>query len=113
MIKRGDVYWVNLEPVMGSEQGKVRPCVVVQNDLGNQHSPITIVAAITTKTNREFPFTVRISPGDGGLTEESLVLCHHLRSISIQERIKEKMGRFKPETMRRVDEALKTSLGLN
>ncbi len=111
-IKRGDVLFVDLEPVKGSEQGKTRPCLVIQNDVGNQVSPITIVASITSKTEREYPFTVQVLKGDGGLPKDSTILCNQLRTVSINERVIKKIGSLKPETMKKVDEALKTSLSL-
>ncbi len=112
IIKRGDVVLTDLEPVKGSEQGKTRPCLVIQNDLGNRASPTTIVAAITSKTEKEYPFTVFVQKGDGNLSEDSLVLCNHLRTISIEHRIAKKIGTLSPSAMRKVDEALKTSLAL-
>lgn len=112
-IKRGDIVLTNLEPVAGSEQGKTRPCLVVQNDLGNQASSTTIVAAITSKTEKEYPFTVSVQKGDGNLLQDSLVLCNQIRTVSIDHRIIKKLGSLKPSTMKRVDEALKTSLALD
>ncbi|PIN85477.1 MAG: PemK family transcriptional regulator [Candidatus Diapherotrites archaeon CG11_big_fil_rev_8_21_14_0_20_37_9] len=112
IIKRGDVVLTNLEPVKGSEQGKTRPCLIIQNDIGNKISPITIVAAITSKTEKEYPFTTYIKKGDGNLLKDSLVLCNHIRSISIKDRALKKIGTLKPNTMKKIDEALKTSLGL-
>ena len=87
IIKRGDVVLADFEPVKGSEQGKIRPCLVIQNDLGNLASPTTIVAAITSNTEKEFPFTVFVQAGDGGLQRQGLILCNHIRSISINDRI--------------------------
>ena len=112
IIKRGDVVLADFEPVKGSEQGKIRPCLVIQNDLGNLASPTTIVAAITSNTEKEFPFTVFVQAGDGGLQRQGLILCNHIRSISINDRIIKKIGALKPGLMKKVDEALKTSLGL-
>jgi len=112
IIERGDVVLTNLEPVKGSEQGRTRPCLVIQNNIGNKVSPITIVAAITSKTEKEYPFTVFVQKGNGNLPKNSLVLCNHLRSISIKDRISKKLGTMKASTMKKVDEALKTSLGL-
>ena len=112
IIKRGDVVLTELEPVKGHEQGKTRPCLVIQNDFGNTASPITIVAAITSKTEKEYPFTVLVQKSDGNLPKDSLVLCNQIRSISIKDRIKKKIGTLKPSTMKKVDNALKTSLAL-
>jgi len=112
IIKRGDIVLTDLEPVKGSEQGKTRPCLVIQNDFGNKVSPITIVAAITSKTQKEYPFTVFVQKGEGNLPLNSLVMCNHIRSVSTKDRVKKKIGAFKPSTMKKVDEALKTSLAL-
>ncbi len=112
IIKRGDIVLTDLEPVKGSEQGKTRPCLVVQNDLGNKASPITIVAAITSKTQKEYPFTVFVQKGEGNLPLDGLVLCNHIRSISVEDRVIKKIGTLRPTTMHKIDEALKTSLGL-
>lgn len=112
IIKRGDVVLTDLEPVKGSEQGKTRPCLVIQNDIGNRVSPTTIVAAITSKTEKEFPFTVFVQKGDGNLPQDSLVLCNHIRTVSAEDRVIKKLGALNPSTMRKVNEALKTSLAL-
>ncbi len=111
-IRRGNVVLAKLDPVKGSEQGKTRPCLVIQNDVGNKMSPTTIIAAITSKTEREYPFMVRLSTGEGGLKKEGLVLCNQLRTISIEDRIISKIGSLKKGTMDKVDEALRTSLSL-
>jgi len=113
IINRGDVVLTDLEPVKGSEQGKIRPCLVIQNNLGNIASPTTIIASITTKAEREYPFMVKVEKGDGNLKENSMVLCNQIRTISIKHRIIKKFGSLKPSTMRKVDEALKASLALD
>jgi len=112
-IKRGDVLLVDFEPVKGSEQGKTRPCVVIQNDLGNASSLTTIVAPLTSRTENAYPFTVLIKNREGGLSKDSLVLLNQIRTISIQARVLKKLGSLKSETMKKVDEAIKTSLGLD
>ena len=112
IIKRGDVLLVNFEPVLGSEQGKTRPCVVIQNNVGNLSSPTTIVAAITSNTGHAYPFTVKVGKGEGNLPQESLIMLHQLRTISVQHRIVKKMGSLSFAAMRKVDEALKVSLAL-
>ena len=112
IIKRGDVVLTSPEPVKGSEQGKTRPCLVVQNDLGNRASPVTIVAAITSKAGKEYPFTVQVKSGEGGLPKDSIVLLNQLRTVSTEHRILKKIGSLKPGTMKKVNEALKTSLAL-
>ena len=111
-IKRGDIVLTDLEPVKGSEQGKTRPCLIVQNDLGNIASPTTITAAVTSKTEKEYPFTVFVKKGEANLPKDSLILCNHLRTISREHRIIKKIGSLNQATMKKVDEALKTSLGL-
>lgn len=111
-IRRGDILIVDLEPVKGSEQGKIRPCLVVQNDLGNASSPTTIIAAITSKTDTDYPFTVHARQGDGNLPKESTILLNQIRTISAEHRILRKLGALRPDTMKKVDEALKTSLAL-
>lgn len=112
IIRRGDIVLTNLEPVKGSEEGKTRPCLVIQNDVGNQASPTTIIVAITSKTEKEYPFTVFVRKGDGGLPLDSLVLCNHIRTISTDYRVIKKIGSLKPDIMKKVGEALKASLGL-
>lgn len=111
-IKRGDIVLADLEPVKGSEQGKTRPCLIIQNDVGNMASPTTIIAAITSKTEKEYPFTVLVLAGEGNLTKDSLILCNQLRTVSVNHGLVKKLGSLKPATMKKVDEAIKTSLGL-
>lgn len=113
MIKRGDIFYADLSPVIGSEQGGVRPVLVVQNDIGNKYSPTIIVAAITSQINKaKLPTHVEI-PGSGyGLTKDSVVLLEQVRTID-KKRLKEKIGRFDDDMMVKVDEALKTSFGLS
>lgn len=111
-IKRGDIVLVDLDPVKGSEQGKTRPGLVIQNDIGNRLSPTTIIATITSNVEKEYPFTVYVQSGEANLPKDSLILCNQLRTVSIEDRLVKKIGALKPATMNRVDEALKTSLGL-
>jgi mRNA interferase MazF len=113
IIKRGDLILINLEPVKGSEQGKTRPCLVIQNDVGNAVSPTTIIAVLTSKIEKEFPFTVFIKKGEGNIPKDSLVLCNQLRTISINQRIIKKIGSLTSKTMNKVDVALKISLQLD
>ena len=113
IIKRGDIILVDLEPVKGSEQGKVRPCLIIQNDIGNIKSPTTIVVAITSKTQKQFPFTTLITKADSNLKNDSLVLCNQIRTISTKERTLSRIGKLNSKAMKRVDEALKISLGIN
>ncbi|MBI4210663.1 MAG: type II toxin-antitoxin system PemK/MazF family toxin [Candidatus Diapherotrites archaeon] len=112
-IKRGNVVLVDLEPVKGSEQGKTRPCLIIQNNKGNEVSPTTIIAAITSKAEKEYPFTVHVTAGDGNLPKDSAVLCNQIRTISSKDRIIKTLGSLKPEIMKKVDTALKTSMALD
>lgn len=111
-VKRGDIVLANLEPVMGSEQGKIRPCVVIQNDLGNITAPTTIVAAMTSSTEHQYPFTVLVEKGEANLQSNSLIMLNQIRTISIEDRILKKIGSLKPATMKKIDDAIKTSLAL-
>ena len=112
IIKRGDVVLIDLEPIRSSEHGKTRPCLVIQNDTGNEFSSTTIVAAITSNTDKKYPFTVFLKHGDGGLPKDSLVLCNQIRTVSKEHRIVKKWGRVPADRIKAVDEALKTSLGI-
>ena len=112
-IKRGDIVLVNLEPVLGSEQGKTRPCLVLQNDIGNATSPTTIVAAITSVTEKEYPFTVFLPEGEANLPKDSTVLLNQLRTVSINDRIIKKIGTVPASRMIRVNQAVKISLALD
>ena len=110
---RGTVLDVNLDPTLGHEQAKTRPCVVIQNDIGNKYSPVKIVAVITGAENvpKLYPSNALLKKGDGGLPKDSVVLCNQLRSID-EMRLGRIYGQLSPEAMRRVDLALKSSLGL-
>jgi len=113
-VKRGDVVLVNLEPVMGSEQGKIRPCLVVQNDISNRFSSTTIVVPLTSVvTDREYPTNVLVEPPESGLKQRSTLLCNQIRVVSIPDRFLKKLSSLNRETMLRVNEALKASLGLD
>lgn len=112
-IVRGDVIRVNLDPAIGSEPNKHRPCVVIQNDIGNKYSPITIVAPATDadKVTKPYPVDVPVPRGEGGLQKDSVIQCNLIRAID-ERRIIDVMGKLKATTMARVDEALKISLAL-
>ena len=113
-LKRGDVVLANLEPAYGSEQGKIRPCIIIQNDIANKYSPTTIIIPTTTAiSDKEYPTEVKIMPEDSNLKEISIALCNQIRTISIEDRIFKKLGELKPGTMKRIDTALKTSLALD
>lgn len=110
--KRGEVYLVNFDPTVGAEIRKTRPAVVIQNNIGNRYSAITIVAAITSKfDDRLYPTEVPVTPPEGGLEVQSVVALNQIRSIDLQ-RLAARLGTLKPETMERVDRALKISVGL-
>lgn len=110
--KRGDIWLANLDPVIGSEQGKTRPVLIIQNDIANEYSPVVIVAALTTAVGpKEYPTEVRVRAPEGGLKQDSVVLLNQIRTID-KQRLIAYWGRLSPETMRKVDEALKISLGL-
>lgn len=111
MIKRGDIYYADLNPVIGSEQGGVRPIVVLQNDVGNKYSPTVIAAATTSKlTKAKLPTHIELSKETSPLPKDSVVLLEQIRTID-KSRIKEKIGEVPPEIMGRIDEALLLSLG--
>ncbi|MBZ4665375.1 type II toxin-antitoxin system PemK/MazF family toxin [Mahella sp.] len=112
IIKRGDLFYADLSPVIGSEQGGVRPVLVVQNDIGNKYSPTVIVAAITSQINKaKLPTHVEISASDYGLPKDSVILLEQIRTID-KKRLREKIGYLSAETMKKVDEALQISFGL-
>jgi mRNA interferase MazF len=109
--KRGDVYLVAFDPTLGAEIQKTRPALILQNDIGNQHSPITIVAAVTSNVARRGPTSVVLSPPEGGLAADSVILLNQIRSIDKQRLIR-RLGRLEADSMLRVDRALMLSLGL-
>lgn len=112
IVKRGDVFYADLSPVIGSEQGGVRPVVVIQNDIGNKYSPTIIISAITSQINKaKLPTHVEILGQEHGLPKDSVVLLEQIRTID-KKRLREKIGRFDKEMMRYIDDALKISLGL-
>ena len=109
--KRGDIYLVNFDPTVGSEIKKTRPALILQNDIANEHSPITIVAAITSKfDDKLYPTEVLIPQGTGGLSTDSIVLLNQIRSID-KRRLVKKLGAVTPSTMMRVGRAIQISLG--
>ena len=110
---RGSVLEVNLDPTIGSEASRTRPCVVIQNDIGNRYSPVTIVAAITGAENvpKRYPVDVPVSKGEGGLSKDSVVQCNQIRTID-EARFVRTLGRLSPPTMEKIDRALRISLSL-
>ncbi|SRR5690554_2266115 len=112
IVKRGDIYYADLSPVIGSEQGGVRPILVIQNDVGNKYSPTIIVAAITSQINKaRLPTHIEITAPDYGLPKDSVVLLEQIRTID-KKRLREKIGKFDEDMMRKVDEGLRISIGL-
>jgi mRNA interferase MazF len=110
--RRGEVYWVSFDPTVGAKIQKTRPALVIQNDVANRHSPITIVAAITSKIDDEpYPAEVVVRAREAGLAKDSVVLLNQIRSID-NARLRQQIGRLRPETMASVDRALAISLGL-
>ena len=111
MIKRGQIYYADLSPVVGSEQGGTRPVLIIQNDVGNKHSGTTIVAALTTQIKHRLPVHVYIPAKTTGLKKDSLALCEQLRTISTK-RLKECVGYAPLSIMDEVSKALKISLAI-
>ena len=111
-VKRGDIYYADLSPVIGSEQGGVRPVLIIQNDVGNRYSPTVIAAAITSQQDKtRLPTHIRLSADDCGLAKDSIVLLEQVRTID-KQRLKERMGSLGSFAMDRVDQALSVSFGL-
>ncbi len=112
VIRRGDIYYADLRPVVGSEQGGVRPVLIIQNDVGNRHSPTVICAAITSKMNKaKLPTHVELDAKRYDLVKDSVVLLEQLRTID-KQRLKDKVCRLDQEILRKVDKALEISLEL-
>ena len=112
IVKRGDIYYADLSPVVGSEQGGVRPVLIVQNDTGNRHSPTVIAAAITSQMGKaKLPTHIELTGRSVGLTKDSVILLEQIRTID-KSRLKEKMGRLDGDTMTKVDNAIAVSFGL-
>ena len=111
-VKRGDIYYADLSPVVGSEQGGVRPVLIVQNDMGNRFSPTVIAAAITSQKDKSrLPTHISVSSHDCGLARDSVVLLEQIRTID-KRRLKERMGKLDDQSMTQVDRALSISFGL-
>jgi mRNA interferase MazF len=112
MIKRGEIYFAQLNPVIGSEQGGIRPVLVVQNDVGNQYSPTTIILAITSQINKaKLPTHVELDAKSYGLERDSVILAEQIRTID-KSRLKQRIAALSHETMAKVDQALIISMGL-
>lgn len=111
-IKRGDIYYADLNPAVGSEQGGIRPVLVVQNDVGNCYSPTIIIDVLTSKSKKKLPTHISIHSGEGNIAMDSTVLLEQLRTID-KFRLQKYVGSISGETMDRIDRAMLVSLGLN
>ncbi len=111
-IRRGDVFFADLSPVIGSEQGGTRPVLILQNDIGNQYSPTTIVAAITSQISKaKLPTHVEVTSNNSGLEKDSVILLEQIRTID-KIRLKEKVASLSDELMEKVAQSIEISLGL-
>ena len=112
IVKRGDIYYADLSPVVGSEQGGIRPVLVIQNDIGNKYSPTVIAAAITSQINKaKMPTHIELAAKDYGLNKDSVILLEQIRT-SDKRRLREKIGRIDDGLMASVNNALSISFGL-
>ena len=112
IIRRGDIYYADLSPVVGSEQGGIRPVLVIQNNVGNRHSPTVICAAITSKMNKaKLPTHIEISARNYKIVKNSVILLEQIRTID-KQRLREFVCHIDPDMMRNVDEAIRVSLEL-
>lgn len=112
IVKRGDIYYADLSPVIGSEQGGIRPVLIVQNDVGNKYSPTVIAAAITSRINKaKMPTHIELPAKEYGLSKDSVILMEQIRTID-KRRLREKIGRLGDEKLPDVNAALSISFGL-
>ncbi len=111
-VKRGDIYYADLSPVVGSEQGGLRPVLIIQNDVGNKYSPTVIAAAITSRMGKtKLPTHIDVYADRAGLQKDSVILLEQVRTLD-KRRLKEKMGHLDEESMHAVDNAIAVSFGL-
>ena len=111
-VKRGEIYYADLSPVVGSEQGGIRPVLIVQNDIGNKFSPTVIAAAITSRTGKTpLPTHIQVDAKDSGLQKDSIVLLEQVRTLD-KQRLRTRMGALDEKDMARIDRAIFVSLGL-
>ena len=111
-VKRGDIFYADLSPVVGSEQGGVRPVLIIQNNTGNRHSPTVIAAAITSQTGKaNLPTHISLAARSCGLTRDSVILLEQVRTLD-KSRLRERMGRLDEPAMHQVDNAIAVSFGL-
>ena len=112
MVSRGEIYFAELNPVQGSEQGGTRPVLIIQNDIGNTYSPTTIVLAITSQLNKaRLPTHVAVQVAESGLARDSVILAEQMRTID-KSRLRQKVATLQPRTMRRIENAMAVSIGL-
>ncbi len=112
IVKRGDIYYADLSPVVGSEQGGIRPVLIIQNDVGNKYRPTVIATAITSQINKaKMPTHIELDANEYGLSKDSVVLAEQIRTID-KRRLKEKIGHLDSSLMNKVNEALEISFGL-
>lgn len=112
MVKRGEIFFASLSPVQGSEQGGTRPVLIIQNDVGNQYSPTTIVLAITSQMNKsKLPTHVELSKEESGLERDSVVLAEQVRTID-KSRLGNKVAILRDKTMERIEKAISISMGI-
>lgn len=113
LIRRGDIYYADLRPVVGSEQGGIRPVLIIQNDMGNKHSPTIICAAITSKLNKaKLPTHVELDAERYGIVKDSVILLEQVRTID-KSRLRERVCHLDSEVLRKIDKALKISLSID
>ncbi len=111
-VRRGDIYYADLSPVIGSEQGGIRPVLIVQNDVGNKYSPTVIAAAITSKVSKsKLPTHIEVYADKYGLARDSVILLEQIRTLD-KTRLKEKMGHLDEDVMNQVNDAITVSFGL-
>lgn len=111
-VRRGDIYYADLSPVVGSEQGGIRPVLIIQNDVGNRYSPTVIAAAITSRMGKtHLPTHIDITSAEAGLSKDSVVLAEQIRTLD-KRRLRERIGHLDPSVMGEVDAALSVSFGL-
>lgn len=113
LVRRGEIYYADLSPVVGSEQGGIRPVLIVQNDVGNRHSPTVIAAAITSRREKaKLPTHIDVQAATCGLTKDSIVLLEQIRTLD-KRRLREHMGKLDEKAMKKVDNAIAVSFGLH
>lgn len=112
-VKRGDIYYADLSPVVGSEQGGLRPVLIIQNDIGNRYSPTVIAAAITSRMGKnKLPTHIEVYAGKVGLSKDSIILLEQIRTLD-KRRLREKMGHLDEDAMQKVNNAISVSFGLS